>query len=459
MSHEEVASNDNKLNSSINQDQSKKQAKFDTDKYAKLTTDKYTPSSDKYNFNMSVVDQWVEIRTKKIPSRRAFHSAWILDDYFYIFGGLDIIQGKLNDFHRVLLADEVPKWEIIDTKGDQLPKLAYAVSVQYKSEFYIIGGQNVNLEQLSTFYKFNPTTNEVVKIEPLDFPQVENHCGTIHENGIYIFGGFSKGKHLNSLHFYNPETRSVKLIETDESPCARINSAIEIYQDSIYLFGGKDSDGKYLNDLWIFDIKKSKWSEITKDSKLTDIPKGRSGHTLTLFKENLYVFGGKSGNIHENNDFWKFDIKKQQFEIIQDNLLELHTQDQDRNDRLTARKSVIATNTKKLFPSAINKLNMEKQAALDKKAKLFEEYLFSCFPPAFLMNSSNIYEMDSDHPHFKKVMSTLTNKSNEMNFVSIVGKVPFPRDGHSALVYRQFLVVFGGDRNKFPFNDLYTFMY
>ena len=40
----------------------------------------------------------------------------------------------------------------------------------------------------------------------------------------------------------------------------------------------------------------------------------------------------------------------------------------------------------------------------------------------------------------------------------IVGEVPEPRDGQTVNLYRgSKLLLFGGDRNKFPFNDLYFF--
>ncbi len=40
----------------------------------------------------------------------------------------------------------------------------------------------------------------------------------------------------------------------------------------------------------------------------------------------------------------------------------------------------------------------------------------------------------------------------------IIGEVPEPRDGQTVNLYRGTkLLLFGGDRNKFPFNDLYFF--
>jgi hypothetical protein len=40
---------------------------------------------------------------------------------------------------------------------------------------------------------------------------------------------------------------------------------------------------------------------------------------------------------------------------------------------------------------------------------------------------------------------------------NIRGKKPAARDGHTGLMYRNHLMVFGGDRHHVPFNDTYMF--
>ena len=40
---------------------------------------------------------------------------------------------------------------------------------------------------------------------------------------------------------------------------------------------------------------------------------------------------------------------------------------------------------------------------------------------------------------------------------NIRGKKPAARDGHSGLMYKNFLMVFGGDRHHVPFNDTFMF--
>ena len=51
---------------------------------------------------------------------------------------------------------------------------------------------------------------------------------------------------------------------TAEHPCARIGATLAASEDgeSLYLFGGTDSAGKYLNDLYTFDVSSSQWSKV-----------------------------------------------------------------------------------------------------------------------------------------------------------------------------------------------------
>ena len=39
------------------------------------------------------------------------------------------------------------------------------------------------------------------------------------------------------------------------------------------------------------------------------------------------------------------------------------------------------------------------------------------------------------------------------------GDVPLPRDGHTSFLYDGKMFIFGGDRNKYPFNDIFFFEY
>jgi hypothetical protein len=56
-----------------------------------------------------------------------------------------------------------------------------------------------------------------------------------------------------------------------------------------------------------------------------------------------------------------------------------------------------------------------------------------------------------------RLNTMLTSKTMSPEDVSLRGHPPMPRDGHTTDMYSKLIVTFGGDRNKFPFNDLHLF--
>lgn len=75
------------------------------------------------------------------------------------------------------------------------------------------------------------------------------------------------------------------------------------------------------------------------------------------------------------------------------------------------------------------------------------------------MKNSLIYKMEqNDSAILKSKVSVLLAKSIVLNKeVTIFSSIPIPRDGHSCNLYNGSMVVFGGDRNKFPLNDLFIY--
>ena len=78
-------------------------------------------------------------------------------------------------------------------------------------------------------------------------------------------------------------------------------------------------------------------------------------------------------------------------------------------------------------------------------------------PKAKTMKFSLIYRMEHDDQLFLKQLNNIerTKKSETVRY----GVIPAPRDGHSAFVFNDRMFIFGGDRNKFPFNDMFMFQF
>lgn len=79
----------------------------------------------------------------------------------------------------------------------------------------------------------------------------------------------------------------------------------------MYTFGGQVENGKS-NDLWIFDLDLKTWTKVTLNwSSFRPLP--RSGHTICIEGEKLFLFGGIFELTKELNDLIVFDFKSAKF--------------------------------------------------------------------------------------------------------------------------------------------------
>jgi hypothetical protein len=292
------------------------------------------------DFDMMNLEKWSELICQKSPKRRCYHCAFVYKEYLYIFAGMDINEGKMNDLFKVCLnknAEDFLKWQEVIMHNSNPPELSYlqgALDAE-SGKFYCFGGENIyqrypnelnvlDLERKS----WSKKTFDESKIPGMTGHSLQYHSET---HSLIIYGGFAKGVYLNQIYIYDISGNSWSVIKPDENdkkdfPCGRMLHSAIILNDYLYIFGGKTGDGIYLNDMWRFNLFSQIWEKI----KVTgEVPKGRSGHTMTSFENFIYIFGGKVGDLQERNEFWKFDVDRNCFILIHDTMLEQHGDSQN----------------------------------------------------------------------------------------------------------------------------------
>ncbi|KAG1459251.1 hypothetical protein G6F46_005015 [Rhizopus delemar] len=132
------------------------------------------------------------------------------------------------------------------------------------------------------------------------------HSCVMHEGIIYIWGGQKEGRYLNDLFLFNinPTPRWDQL-NSDSCPEPRAGHISAIYEDKMYIFGG--TNGKQVfNDLWSFDFKKSAWAKIDPNGSL---PVAREGCSSAVVDDIIYIFGGRGEDGVQLNDLCAYKIK------------------------------------------------------------------------------------------------------------------------------------------------------
>lgn len=171
--------------------------------------------------------------------------------------------------------------------------------------FLIIGGNDLNRQQPSKhIYKYNTTKQEWCQLE-LQLKPRYFHTTVYYKSKFYVFGGRSNG-YYNEFYEIDSVKNEINLIQNKNPPCKRYGHSSIVWNHQMVLFGGYDDTGSQNDELYFYDFEQNTWTE----KKLIVKPLARFGHSCDLLGDNMYIFGGL-GAKRTLGDLWKFDLVNQ----------------------------------------------------------------------------------------------------------------------------------------------------
>ncbi|KAL4490971.1 hypothetical protein ABPG72_008707 [Tetrahymena utriculariae] len=279
--------------------------------------------------------RWQEIKVSgKNLESRSYHAICINGDYLYTYGGYENNEIMSSLFARLKMQNHNDKydWEIISTKSLLTPGTRRRHSlVSFQDKIYLFGGQTSNYQtvRVNDVYEFNIQQNEwnIKKNnnKQILIPQLYSHNAFVYKNEMYIFGGYStQSGYSNQLYSFNLINFSWRIIQSNLSLSKQITkrsgASLSLYNDYVFVFGGQNEDTR-LNDLWCLNLSKADqqgniiWQKIHPED---DIPQGRSGHQSVTYKNYLFIFGGMYNMTQELNDVQAYDV-------VQNRWIQVHT--------------------------------------------------------------------------------------------------------------------------------------
>lgn len=137
--------------------------------------------------------------------------------------------------------------------------------------------------------------------------RLDGHTVTYINGKILVFGGStlcqSSGslKSSSSLLELDVNTKIWREIIPKQSssagPMARTWHSASRVGNNLYIFGGRNSDLKYFNDLWVFNLSTLSWSKCDTQGSP---PSKRAAHSAFVVHDRfIYVFGGRYKNLHK----------------------------------------------------------------------------------------------------------------------------------------------------------------
>eukprot|EP01029_Cantina_marsupialis_P004873 TRINITY_DN15159_c0_g1_i1.p1 TRINITY_DN15159_c0_g1~~TRINITY_DN15159_c0_g1_i1.p1 ORF type:complete len:562 (-),score=146.10 TRINITY_DN15159_c0_g1_i1:939-2624(-) len=150
-----------------------------------------------------------------------------------------------------------------------------------------------------------------------------------HVEGMLVHGGWgssSQNNYLDDLQWFNPVTSEwTEIDQGDTKLDPRSGHTIAVDDNTVYLFGGTvkidNSKLETVNELFAFDLTSTateKWTQLGKD--LVDLPTPRSDHGMIMSGDSIYIFGGATemNNVFVSlNDVWEYKVSENKWSKIE----------------------------------------------------------------------------------------------------------------------------------------------
>ncbi|CAI4063314.1 hypothetical protein N7582_002381 [Saccharomyces uvarum] len=264
----------------------------------------------------SFVSKTIQIG-QNTPPPRVGHASTICGNAYVVFGGdtHKLNMNRLLDDDLYLFNINSYKWTIPQPVGTRpLGRYGHKISIiannPMQTKLFLFGGQidetyfnDLAMFDLSSFRRPN---SHWVFLKPVSIvpPPLTNHTMVTFDNKLWVFGGKTPNTLSNETFCYDPVQNDWSKIQTTgERPPAVQEHASVVYKHLMCIFGGKDIQNAYSNDVYFLNLITFKWYKLPRIKE--GLPKERSGHSLTLIKnDKLVIMGGDkfdyaSSDIHD----------------------------------------------------------------------------------------------------------------------------------------------------------------
>ena len=178
------------------------------------------------------------------------------------------------------------RW-VEQTTVSLLPKSGFTVT-EFKGKLWVIGGFGNNFSSTAKNQIMTSTDGITwtVPTGPLPFLERVKHVAVVFEDQIYIIGGKKADGTLAGDMWRSPDGANWENVAADPAVYNRFNMAAAVHEGAIWITGGENAAGALISETWI-----------SYDGRLWMLPlanmTGRAGHRMVEFEGELWVVGGE----------------------------------------------------------------------------------------------------------------------------------------------------------------------
>eukprot|EP00002_Diphylleia_rotans_P013209 TRINITY_DN2573_c0_g1_i2.p1 TRINITY_DN2573_c0_g1~~TRINITY_DN2573_c0_g1_i2.p1 ORF type:complete len:375 (+),score=53.44 TRINITY_DN2573_c0_g1_i2:68-1192(+) len=265
------------------------------------------------------------------PTERCNHTATLVEDNLVIIGGRDPeSDSHFGDIHVLNL--QTMTWTKPTLSGDTFtPRCLHSATLLTDQKTIVVIGGTSGRQQCDEVVYINTETWHVDSFQGIDrFPGngIAGHAVVYtppHE--IFVFGGrYTTTGHAGAeTHIFNTESRTWNEVSATGKILPRAGHSATVLTGAdgkqyVGLFGGKNSDGTVDEKIIVFDLNFSNYSKLETHGKGPS--KSRFFHAAIVHRSILLFIGGKTEISDEGMEsIYTFDTKNSKWKKIKDRKL------------------------------------------------------------------------------------------------------------------------------------------
>jgi hypothetical protein len=248
-----------------------------------FATQTNTAHNDLFHYDISSNHVTKLFPTGSLPAPRIFHGAWDLTGHSFMIaagGSYDFFFQSLNffnDFWKYDVNDN--RWTQVFPSGDTFPALlSFVVQKTDVNRVFLFGGVNNQFGATGDLYVYKLLQNSVTLLHPDGpTPPARYHAYSFPTvNGFAVFGGVNtNGQYINDMWEYDiSSNRWTQIIVNGVTPPDRTHGVTGKHLNKVVLgmgdkfAGGRTCGGAIFpqspaNDTWIFNTLTKQWSQVT----------------------------------------------------------------------------------------------------------------------------------------------------------------------------------------------------
>ena len=246
-----------------------------------------------------------------------FHtvSATTMGSKFYMVGGTMGAFGSFNFTSNV--SDNGSVWtrtRAVDNNGDSVPRVEHPGFISFNNKLWILGGHRPGVG-----FAFDDVTNKVWSSsdginwsanEPAvatdRWSKRERVSTVVFNSKLWVIGGndypaFGNTNSPGTAHndvWNSTDGTTWTSVNADAAFLARTNPSVFVYNNKIWIAGGRDNGGNYLNDIWN-SADGNTWTQVT---PTTPFP-ARFAAQVLVHGDKIFLVGGEDAT-GVKKDMW-----------------------------------------------------------------------------------------------------------------------------------------------------------